>query len=179
MALSNCLECGKKVSTSAKICPSCGFKDPTKVPDSWTKIFTKSALVLIGIPTITFFLATWIPYGETGFKDKTINKKISIEEKQKKNISGIDYNKMLDFVSNRLQLASQSTPSIGEFQLLSCMMNNMKPEYLSGTFLLDGMYDGGPRKDMYYKMKKIFDDMDDDILKMSVDCSSNINQFAR
>jgi hypothetical protein len=86
---------------------------------------------------------------------------------------------MLDFVSNRLQLASQSTPSIGEFQLLSCMMNNMKPEYLSGTFLLDGMYDGGPRKDMYYKMKKIFDDMDNDILKMSVDCSSNINQFAR
>lgn len=82
MALSNCLECGKKVSTSAKICPSCGFKNPTKVPDSWTKIFTKSALVIIGIPTLIMFLATWKPYGETGFKDKTINQRISIERWQ-------------------------------------------------------------------------------------------------
>jgi len=30
MALANCKECGKKVSTSAKSCPSCGVPSPTK-----------------------------------------------------------------------------------------------------------------------------------------------------
>ena len=111
-------------------------------------------------------------------KEKAEAKKL-VEEKQKKIIAATDWNKMLDYIANRLMLTSQSTPGIGEFQLLNCMMNTMKPEYLSGTFLFDGMYDGGPRKDMYYKMKKIFDDMDNDILKMSVNCSSSINQFAR
>ncbi|MDC1338325.1 hypothetical protein N8160_02920 [Pelagibacteraceae bacterium] len=101
------------------------------------------------------------------------------EEKQSKIIAATDWNKMLDFISNRLMLTSQGTPSIGEFQLINCMLNAMKPEYLSGTFLFDGMYDGGPRKDMYYKVKKIIDDMDDNILKMSVNCSSAINKFAR
>ena len=30
MALANCKECGKQVSTSAKACPSCGVPSPTK-----------------------------------------------------------------------------------------------------------------------------------------------------
>ena len=30
MALASCKECGKKVSTSAKTCPSCGIPSPTK-----------------------------------------------------------------------------------------------------------------------------------------------------
>jgi len=30
MALAKCKECGKKVSTSAKTCPSCGVPSPTK-----------------------------------------------------------------------------------------------------------------------------------------------------
>ena len=30
MALDNCKECGKKVSTSAKVCPGCGVPNPTK-----------------------------------------------------------------------------------------------------------------------------------------------------
>lgn len=102
-----------------------------------------------------------------------------MKKSKKKIIAATDWNKMLDYISNRLMSTSQSPPGIGEFQLLNCMMNTMKPEYLSGTFLFDGMYDGGPRKDMYYKMKKIFDDMDSDILKMSVNCSSAINRFAR
>ena len=105
-----------------------------------------------------------------------------VKEKQKKIIASTDWNKMFDFINNRMMLASQRTPSLSEIQLLSCMMYAIKPEYLSGTFLLDGMYDGGPRKDMYIKMKKSWDDsdlMDNDLLKMNVDCSSAINKFAR
>ena len=105
-----------------------------------------------------------------------------VKAKQKKIIASTDWNKMFDFINNRMMLASQRTPSLSEIQLLSCMMYAIKPEYLSGTFLLDGMYDGGPRKDMYIKMKKSWDDsdlMDNDLLKMNVDCSSAINKFAR
>lgn len=112
-------------------------------------------------------------------EQKRLEQEKLLEEKQKKIIAAIDWNKMLDFIVNRLMLTSQSTPGIGEFQLINCMLNTMKPEYLSGTFLFDGMYDGGPRKDTYYKIKEIINGMDNDILNMSVNCSSAINRFAR
>ena len=30
MAMSNCKECGKQVSTTAKTCPNCGASEPTE-----------------------------------------------------------------------------------------------------------------------------------------------------
>ena len=113
-------------------------------------------------------------------EEKEKKQEMLVKEKQRKIIAAIDWNKMFDFINNRLVLATHRTPSLSEIQLLNCMMRTIKPEYLSGTFLVDGMYDGGPRKDMYIKMKKTWDDiLDNDLLKMNVDCSSAINKFAR
>ena len=54
MALVNCRECGKAVSDTAKICPSCGIKSPVpktpkkKMPDSTKKLLLGGFIVALG-----------------------------------------------------------------------------------------------------------------------------------
>jgi hypothetical protein len=54
MALVKCKECGHKVSTEAKICPSCGIKHPAP-----TRVSSMAAVLIIGI----FILTIWIVNG--------------------------------------------------------------------------------------------------------------------
>jgi hypothetical protein len=50
MALKKCRECGNEVSTSAKVCPSCGKKHPVKRSGILTKLFlTLAALFIIAV----------------------------------------------------------------------------------------------------------------------------------
>lgn len=46
MALGNCRECGKQVSTEAKACPNCGAKAPVRKPRRW--LWVLGGLLLLG-----------------------------------------------------------------------------------------------------------------------------------
>jgi DNA-directed RNA polymerase subunit RPC12/RpoP len=49
MALSNCIECGKQISTDAKSCPHCGRRNPTVTNSAVTKrVLIVGAVLLVG-----------------------------------------------------------------------------------------------------------------------------------
>jgi hypothetical protein len=62
MAMSQCKECGKKVSTLAKTCPSCGAPNPTKTS---AKTFDKNSFVKLLDGELDLATAFW-GYGVLG-----------------------------------------------------------------------------------------------------------------
>ncbi len=66
MALAKCKECGEKVSTKAKACPSCGAKAPKK-----TSLFTWIILIFIISVIYAVSKAPSAPVNSAGYKNST------------------------------------------------------------------------------------------------------------
>ena len=94
-----------------------------------------------------------------------------------------DWNKLLDVISNRWMNPSLQTPGIDESLIHSCLWQKIDPSFLSGDYLIDGIYNVGTRVDMYYKLHPTFDQLattlGNTIDASKINCDKYLKKFSK
>ncbi len=76
MAMSNCKECGKQVSTTAKTCPNCGAPKPTEKKKTETLFGAKQGSKLGTTYGIIIMIALWCLIGYSIFNATSCSKQL-------------------------------------------------------------------------------------------------------
>jgi len=110
MAIVECKECGKEVSTEAQSCPNCGAV--LKKKTSRITYFAAALLLLIVLGAVVFFindnLSTPSSKPEAGFKMPSIGEQIITFDEYQRVQDGMSYSKVVGIIGARGEEISRS-----------------------------------------------------------------------
>ena len=96
-----------------------------------------------------------------------------------------DWNRLFDAIANRWMNPSLSTPGGDETLVHLCLWKKIDKSYLSGNFLMDGIYNVGLRADYYDKINPIFLKYDQKVeqsisgMSTLVNCDKFLKRFSK
>ena len=96
-----------------------------------------------------------------------------------------DWNRLFDSIANRWMNPSLSTPGGDETLVHLCLWKKIDKSYLSGNFLMDGIYNVGLRADYYDKINPIFVKFDQKVeqrvsgMSTLVNCDKFLKRFSK